>query len=331
MNGRERMLKSLRFEQPDRPPHFEAMFELEQEAFGLRFPDRNSWAKMTAGEKAAAVGCCMEIYACIIERYRWDSLAVYWPWGDADGVAAAVKSFGRDILVGGMVGGGVWSIEAVGDWGRHQAATYSGLDAWERFAVDLVEAPSRIHAAAESKCRDALDRIDRLIDAGADFIYMPNDVAFNAGPFISPVQFAEFVAPYWLRQVQRVKQRGALAFLHTDGQIMPILDQLFSLGADCLQSIDPMAGVDIAEVKRRTYGRLALMGNVQCSLLQDGPREAIRASALYCLEHASPGGGYVFSTSNTVFPGMPLLNYEYMLEVFDEFNRRNPGARGASQ
>jgi uroporphyrinogen decarboxylase len=52
---------------------------------------------------------------------------------------------------------------------------------------------------------------------------MPNDVAFNAGPFISPVQFAEFVAPYWLRQVQRVKQRGASAFLHTDGQIMPSL------------------------------------------------------------------------------------------------------------
>ena len=80
-----------------------------------------------------------------------------------------------------------------------------------------------------------------------------------------------------------------------------------------------MAGMDIAEVKRRTYGKLALMGNVQCNLLQDGPLAAIRASAEYCLNHAAPGGGYIFSTSNTIFPGMPLQHYEYMLQVFREF------------
>ena len=67
---------------------------------------------------------------------------------------------------------------------------------------------------------------------------------------------------------------------------------------------------------------MALMGNVQCNLLQDGPNKAIRDSALYCLENASSGGGYIFSTSNTIFPGMPLANYEYMLEVFNEFNTR---------
>ena len=35
MTGRERVLKTLRFEQPDQPPHFEIMFELEKEALGL--------------------------------------------------------------------------------------------------------------------------------------------------------------------------------------------------------------------------------------------------------------------------------------------------------
>ena len=53
-----------------------------------------------------------------------------------------------------------------------------------------------------------------------------------------------------------------------------------------------MAGMDIAVVKKLTYGKMALMGNVQCDLLQDGPKEAIRQSVLYCLEHGAPGGGY---------------------------------------
>ena len=312
MTGKERFLTTLRFEQPDRPPHFETMFELEHEAFGLRFPERTSWTGCSPLEKERMIAACMEIYVRIVETYAWDALAVYWPWSDPDGVAAAKKVFGERIAIGGMVGGGVWAIESVTDW--------------TRFASDLMEAPEQIHAEAETKCEAAIEKMDRMVDAGADFIFMPHDVAFNAGPFIAPAHFAEFVAPYWARLVRRVKDRGALAFIHTDGQIMPILDQLVGLGADCLQSIDPMAGVDIAEVKRRTCGKLALMGNVQCSLLQDGPREAIRASALYCLEHASPGGGYIFSTSNTIFPGMPLENYEYMLDVFREFNARQAPA-----
>ena len=61
------------------------------------------------------------------------------------------------------------------------------------------------------------------------------------------------------------------------------------------------------------------MGNVQCSLLQDGPDEAIRESARYCLDHASSGGGYIFGSSNTIFPGMPLENYERMLEAYREY------------
>jgi uroporphyrinogen decarboxylase len=63
------------------------------------------------------------------------------------------------------------------------------------------------------------------------------------------------------------------------------------------------------------------MGNVQCNYLQDGPPAKIRESALYCLRHGAPGGGYIFSTSNTIFPGMPLENYEYMLEVFREYTQ----------
>jgi len=314
ITGKQRMLATLRFEQPDRPPHFEVMFELEREAFGLEFPDRRAWGDCSAARKERMVAACMEIYARIVERYRWDALAVYWPWSDPDGVAAARKTFGESLLIGSIVGGTTWSIEAVTDW--------------MQFAEDLSTRPDRIHERAEEMTRAALAKFDPLIDAGADFIHVVNDVAFNAGPFISPAQFREFITPYLARQVAHIRRRGALPFVHTDGNIMPVLDDYLSLGAACFQSVDPMAGMDIAKVKRRCHGRLALMGNVQCSLLQDGPKQAIRDSALYCLRHGSPGGGYVFGTSNTVFPGMPLANYEYMLEVYREFCRAGTAPDG---
>ena len=69
------------------------------------------------------------------------------------------------------------------------------------------------------------------------------------------------------------------------------------------------------------------MGNVRCDHLQHGTKEQIRESAEYCLKHGAPGGGYIFSSSNTIFRGVPLANYEYMLEVYREFVRR--GGRGS--
>ncbi len=305
------MLKTLRFEEPDRPPHFEIMFELEQEAFGLKFPDRRAWAGCTAADKDRMIGQCMEIYQKIVERYRWDALAVFWPWSDPDGVVAAKRTFGEDILIGSIVGDSVWSIESVTDW--------------MAFAVMLADRPDEIRRIADEKTRIAIGKIGKLVDAGADFIHLVNDVAFNAAPFISPAQFAEFITPQLKRQVDFIKAQGCIPFVHTDGNIDAILDDYLSLGAACFQSVDPMAGMDIAKTKRRCQGKMALMGNVQCNLLQDGPLEAIRESALYCLENASPGGGYVFGTSNTIFPSMPLAHYEYMLEVFREFvGRKNP-------
>lgn len=305
MTGRERFLQAIRFEEPDRPPHFEAMFELEQEAFGRRFPDRNSWAGCSAAEKVHKIADCMDIYEHIVDTYQWDALAVYWPWSDPDGVAAARQRLGNRVAIGGIVGGALWAIDTISDW--------------TEFAVLLVEDRAQLHAVAGQRCSQGQERIRQMADAGADFVFLPHDVAFNGGPFVSPADFADIVTPYLARLVTEAKQHGLIAIFHSDGMLMPVLDQITGCEPDVLHSIDPMAGMDIAEVKRQTHGKTALMGNVQCSLLQDGPDEAIHGSVLYCLTHAAPGGGYIFSTSNTIFPGMPLANYEYMLSVFREF------------
>ena len=60
------------------------------------------------------------------------------------------------------------------------------------------------------------------------------------------------------------------------------------------------------------------LGNVQCSLLDSGSEEEIKESARYALQHGMPGGGYIFSTSNCVYTGMPLAKYELMLDVWRE-------------
>ncbi|MHC4563716.1 MAG: uroporphyrinogen decarboxylase family protein [Planctomycetota bacterium] len=308
MTGRERMLMTLRFEEPDRPPQWVTLFDLTEEAFGVRFPDVSDWETFSAAKRAALLDECMPIYRMIVDRYKWDALAVWCPWCDPDAVAAAKKEFGDEIMIGTMWGPNIWSIDYI-----------SAFHDWMQFSVDLVENPAALHDRAEELVQKGSAVIDTVAEAGADFVLLVDDVAYNQGPFISPKQFSEFVTPYLRRQVEHIASRGVIPMVHSDGNLMPVLDDYLSLGAACLHSIDPMAGMDIAVVKQRCQGKMALMGNVQCNLLQNGPKEVIRESVLYCLENASPGGGYIFSNSNTVFAGMPLENYEYMMEVYWEF------------
>ena len=122
--------------------------------------------------------------------------------------------------------------------------------------------------------------------------------------------------PTWLGLIQGYRDLGFYTIKHTDGNIMPILDQLVQANPHALHSLDPQAGVDIAEVKRLYGDRLCLIGNVNCGLLDTGTEEECVASARYCLQHGMPGGGYIFSTSNCVYTGMRLSRYELIHEVW---------------
>ena len=133
---------------------------------------------------------------------------------------------------------------------------------------------------------------------------------------LSPRMFAEFVTPYLARLIETIRNHGGYAIKHTDGNIMPILDQLVSTRPHALHSIDPMAGVDIREVKRLVGDKVALCGNVHCAAMQTGTDEEVIASAEYCLTYAKPGGGYVFCTSNIPFKGLPLERYLMVLDVW---------------
>ena len=151
------------------------------------------------------------------------------------------------------------------------------------------------------------------------------DYCFNVGPFLSPPMFAEFVTPYLKQVVEAVHEMGAFAVKHTDGDIMPILDQLVGAGIDALHSLDPMAGVDIREVRRLVGPSLCLMGNVNCALVHAGTPEEVYDSALYCLAHGGvENGAYIFCTSNCIFEGVPLENYAAMLQAREDFGP--PGA-----
>jgi uroporphyrinogen decarboxylase len=144
------------------------------------------------------------------------------------------------------------------------------------------------------------------------------DYCYNTGPFLSPRLFSELVTPFLAQLIAGYRSLGFYTIKHTDGNIMPILDQLIQANPHALHSLDPQGGVDIAEVKRLYGDQVCLIGNVNCGMLDTGTDEQVIDSVRYALQNGMPGGGYIFSTSNCIYTGMRLSRYELMLDIWRE-------------
>lgn len=203
----------------------------------------------------------------------------------------------------------------------HGDATFEipGGSQMAQFAYRLADDPQGLHQEAASRVDNALERAKWLEREGLlDGFALCADYCFNSGPFLSPAHFAEFITPYLSRLTRGYREMGFYTIKHTDGNIMPIIDQLVQAGPHALHSLDPMAGVDIAEVKRDYGDQVCLIGNVNCALLETGTDAEVIESARYCLTHGMPGYGYIFSTSNCVYTGMPLDRYDLILQVLEK-------------
>ncbi len=187
----------------------------------------------------------------------------------------------------------------------------------EEFSLRMVEEPESMKREAQAKVDTALRRAELIHkQGGLDGFVMCSDYCFNQAPFFSRGMFADFIAPYLSQLITAYRQMGFYIIKHTDGAVMPILDLIVECGPHAIHSLDPQGGVDLGEVKRLYGDRVALCGNVNCSLLDTGTPEQIREDTRRALREGMPGGGFIFCTSNTAYTGMPLANYELMIDVW---------------
>jgi uroporphyrinogen decarboxylase len=307
MTGRQRLAAVLNGQIPDKVPHMELVFQLEEEAFQTHWPSPEEMAAASPKERERLLNHFFDIWEQIIDRYDWAGIQLptsLHGYFEAQVIRLGRKRFEKRVMIYDFNGQGTfWMLP--------------GSEMMD-FAIRLFEHPDELHAEARRKRDDSIALARKQVDQGVDFICINSDYGYNRGPFISPRMFAEFVTPYLAEIVSAIHELGVKAILHSDGDLRQILDQLVSTGLDGYQSIDPQGFMDIAEVKR-TYGdRLVLMGNVQASLLQEVDEPRIRQSVQYAMTHGKPGGRFIFSTSNCVFKGMPLESYHLMLDEYEK-------------
>ncbi len=318
MTPKERAVAALTLKIPDYVPTFELEFQIEEEMFGRKFITEDmqphNLAKLSQKEKERKLFQFAEYVVKVFTSLEYSIIPG--PYGIEAWLEGNKKSVSPDLRLVHK-----YLRELIGDTmmiGYHGDGTFSipdGNDMYE-FVYQIADDPEGMKARADAWSRTAIERNKSLQESGVDCLFLCADYCYNSGPFISPDMFAEFIQPYLARIIEEARKDGLYTIKHTDGNIMPILDQLVACHPHALHSIDPMAGVDIREVKRLVGDKVCLCGNVHCAALQTGTDEDVIQSAEYCLTHGKPGGGYIFCTSNIPFKGMPPDRYRLILDVW---------------
>ena len=295
---------------PGKVPTFELEFQLTEELLGKEFHrEAEVWERATAAERERMIRENAELYVEVAERLDYAIIMIVGPHRKED--IAATANHIRNLV------GDRYLLICHGD------ATFAIPSGSEMEAMSLAffEQPEEMHYIARTQVQESLQRGKYLREAcGLDGFALCADYCFNVGPFLSPRMFRQFVTPYLKELVAGYKAMGFYVIKHTDGNLMPILDQILESEPHGLHSIDCQArDMDLAVIKAQAGDRVCLLGGVQCSLLQTGTEQEIVEQCKYVLRHGMPGGGYIYGTTNVAFKGLPLERYLLILEMREQY------------
>ena len=196
----------------------------------------------------------------------------------------------------------------------------SRLFGFENLLMALTDDPKLVHELINLSVDYNLELAGEAVKRGVRIVYTGDDYAYNNGPMVSPNQFKEFFYPGLCKVIKGFKDLGLYVIKHTDGYIMPIIDLIIESGIDCLDPIDPIAGMDLATIKQKYGKRVAIKGNVDCAkTLTFGNREDVITETKNCLRIGAPNGGYILSSSNSIHSTVKPDNFAAMVETHKKY------------
>lgn len=156
-----------------------------------------------------------------------------------------------------------------------------------------------------------------------DMVKIGDDLGTQESLLISPQMYRDLLKPLHADLIQFIKARtSAKIFFHTDGDVLPLVDDFIEIGIDILNPIQTSAGKmsDLAAVKKRVGKNLVLCGAIDThKILPYGSPEDVRQEVKRVIQHLGPDGGYMIASVHTVMDDVPPENVLAMVDAVEEF------------
>jgi uroporphyrinogen decarboxylase len=197
---------------------------------------------------------------------------------------------------------------------------YGKLRDWmgvENLSLVVYDDPAWFEEMVTTVADCILGVLTRILETGGRFdgCGMWEDMAYNAGPLLSPKHFEQFLVPHYRRIADLLHRHGVdVIWVDCDGKIDKLVPLWLKAGINCMFPLEVGTWRADPIRFRQEYGPdLLLMGGVDKTILA-GSKQKIEQE-VYRLAPLVEEGGFIGFCDHRVPPTVPLENYLFYLET----------------
>jgi len=190
------------------------------------------------------------------------------------------------------------------------------LRGMENALVDFYTNPDEVHKLfaklTEFYCR-VLERGRE--EAGADAVFVSDDIGTQTGPFFSLEIFREFLKPYYKIFIDKAHSLGMHVWLHTCGNIEAYLPELIEIGLDVIHPIQKYTMVE-KQIAGKFGDKICIWAGFDVQqIIPYGTPDEVRAEVRNMIDtYRRPEGRLMLTFGNNVTADCPIESLEALLD-----------------
>lgn len=189
------------------------------------------------------------------------------------------------------------------------------LRGFENLMIDFVEEPPELHALIKMVLDHNMRLTNKWLELGVEVMHFGDDLGSQRQVMMGPEYFRKYIKPCYARMFGACRKAGAHVYLHSDGHILEIIDDLIDCGVTIL---NPQLGANgLNGLVEKCKGKVCVDLDLS---RQDFPfcppgeiKEHVREAVA---KLGSREGGLMLYAECE--PDVPLENIEAICEAFEE-------------
>jgi len=152
---------------------------------------------------------------------------------------------------------------------------------------------------------------------GVDLLNAADDLGTQTASMLGPRHFRRWLMPSYKRLFLPFRRAGAHVFMHHDGYVMDIMDEIIESGVSIVNPQDLVNGID--NLAREVKGRVCIRIDVdrQHVIPHGSPRDVRELIKEEVMKLGSPAGGLEMVVG--IYPPTPLENVAALLDALEQY------------
>ena len=196
------------------------------------------------------------------------------------------------------------------------------LTGFDEFLIAMYKNPPFIEKILDKLNQLRTEQAIILAEMGVDAVVDGDDVGTQGSMMMSPALWRRYLKPRYAKMIKEIKRRGAKAHFHSDGWIEPIIPDLIEIGVDILNPVQPES-MDPAKIKGLYGDRLCFDGTISIQrTMPHGTPEDVAKEVKERIRTLGPTG-LILGPSHDMQPDVPIKNILTLYETAKKYGR-NP-------